>query len=93
VAPIHVATTFIRDPDGGYASGFAYGRPDNATVREAEGVIAMLEEAAAALLFGSGMAAATAVFGALDPGDHVSRRESCTGRCATGSERRRCGGA
>ena len=71
VAPIHVATTFIRDPDGGYASGFAYGRPDNATVREAEGVITMLEEAAAALLFGSGMAAATAVFGALDPGDHV----------------------
>jgi cystathionine gamma-synthase len=71
VAPIHVATTFIRDPDGGYASGYAYGRPDNATVREAEGVIAMLEEAAAALLFGSGMAAATAVFGALDPGDHV----------------------
>ena len=71
VPPIHVATTFIRDADGGYGSGYAYGRPDNATVREAEGVIAMLEEASAALLFGSGMAAATAVFGALDPGDHV----------------------
>jgi hypothetical protein len=36
------------------------------------GVIAMLEEAeAGALLFSSGMAAATAVFGALDPGDHI----------------------
>jgi cystathionine gamma-synthase len=72
VPPIHVATTYIRDEDNGYSSGYVYGRPDNATVREAEGVIAMLEEAAAgALLFSSGMAAATAVFQALEPGDHV----------------------
>ena len=72
VAPIHVATTYLRDEDNAYSSGFVYGRPDNATVREAEAVLAMLEEAAAgALLFGSGMAAATAVFQALDPGDHV----------------------
>lgn len=72
VPPLHVATTFIRDPDNAYSSGFSYARPDNATVREAEAVLAMLEEAGAgALLFGSGMAAATAVFGALEPGDHV----------------------
>ncbi|WP_375465950.1 trans-sulfuration enzyme family protein [uncultured Methylobacterium sp.] len=71
VAPLHVSTTFIRDADNGYASGFSYARPDNATVREAEAVLAMLEEAAGALLFGSGMAAATAVFQALEPGDHV----------------------
>ena len=71
VAPLHVSTTFIRDPDNGYSSGFSYARPDNATVREAEAVLAMLEEAPAAMLFGSGMAAATAVFGALEPGDHV----------------------
>ena len=72
VPPIHLATTYIRDEDNAYSSGYAYGRPDNATVREAEAVIAMLEEArAGALLFGSGMAAATAVFQALDPGDHV----------------------
>jgi cystathionine gamma-synthase len=72
VPPIHVATTYIRDPDNAYASGYAYGRPDNATVRQAEAVVAMLEEAeAGALLFASGMAAATAVFQALDPGDHV----------------------
>ena len=72
VAPLHVATTFLRDPDNGYSSGFSYARPDNATVREAEAVLAMLEDAAAgALLFGSGMAAATAVFTALEPGDHV----------------------
>src|SRR5919107_1399491 len=72
VPPIHVATTYIRDPDNAYASGYAYGRPDNATVRQAEAVIAMLEGAeAGALLFASGMAAATTVFQALDPGDHV----------------------
>ena len=72
VPPIHISTTYLRDPDNGYSSGFVYGRPDNATVREAEAVIAMLEEAeAGALLFASGMAAATAVFGALFPGDHV----------------------
>ena len=72
VTPIHIATTYIRDEDNAYSSGFVYGRPDNETVREAEAVLAMLEEAAGgALLFGSGMAAATAVFQALAPGDHV----------------------
>lgn len=72
VAPIHVATTYLRDPDNAYSKGFIYGRPDNATVREAEAVLAMLEEApAGALLFASGMAAAVAVFQALSPGDHV----------------------
>jgi cystathionine gamma-synthase len=72
VAPIHVATTFLRDEDNSYSSGFIYGRPDNATIREAEAVLGMLEQAeAGALLFGSGMAAATAVFQALDPGDHI----------------------
>jgi cystathionine gamma-synthase len=72
VPPIHVATTYLRDEDNQYSSGYVYGRPDNATVREAEAVIAMLEEApAGALLFSSGMAAATALFQALEPGDHV----------------------
>ncbi|MBM6593423.1 trans-sulfuration enzyme family protein [Microvirga pudoricolor] len=72
VMPIHVATTYIRDEDNAYSSGYVYGRPDNATTREAEAVLAMLEEAeAGALLFSSGMAAATAVFQALNPGDHI----------------------
>ncbi|MDF3062051.1 MAG: cystathionine gamma-synthase [Microvirga sp.] len=71
VPPIHLATTFIRDEDNAYRSGFSYGRPDNATVREAEAVLAMLEDGAQALLFASGMAAATTVFQALAPGDHV----------------------
>src|SRR5215475_8997961 len=61
VPPLHVATTFIRDPDNQYRSGYAYGRPDNATVRHTEAVIAALEGAHEALLFGAGMAAATSV--------------------------------
>lgn len=69
--PIHVSTTFIRDPDNQYRSGNVYGRPDNGTVREAEAVLAMLESAAGAMVFGSGMSAATAVFLSLRPGDHV----------------------
>ena len=45
VPPIHVSTTYIRDEDNGYSSGFIYGRPDNETVHEAQAVLAMLEEA------------------------------------------------
>jgi cystathionine gamma-synthase len=71
VPPIHVATTFVRDPDNQYRSGNSYGRPDNPTVREAEAIVAMLEGAEAALVLGSGMSAATSVFLALAPGDHV----------------------
>jgi cystathionine gamma-synthase len=71
VPPIHLSTTYIRDPDNGYSSGFSYGRPDNQTVREAEEIIAMLENAAAANVFSSGMSAATSVFLSLSIGDHV----------------------
>ena len=69
--PVHVATTFIRDPDNQYRSGYVYGRPDNATVRHTEQVIAALEGAPEALLFGSGMAAATTVVLALPAGAHI----------------------
>src|SRR5215831_1611439 len=69
--PVHVSTTYIRDPDNQYRTGYIYGRPDNATVRQTEAVLAALEGAAQAMLFGSGMAAATAVIMALEPGSHV----------------------
>ena len=71
VLPVHVASTFIRDPDNQYRSGYSYGRPDNATVRHTEAVIAALEGAPEALLFGSGMAAATSVVLALPAGAHI----------------------
>jgi cystathionine gamma-synthase len=75
--PVHVSTTFIRDPDNQYRTGYVYGRTDNATVRQTEAVIASLEEAQEALLFGSGMAAATSVVLALPPGSHVLAPEVC----------------
>jgi cystathionine gamma-synthase len=71
VSPIHLATTFERDPDNLYRSGNSYGRPDNDTVREAEAVIGALEGAATTLVFGSGMSAAVALFLSLGPGAHV----------------------
>src|SRR3569833_1230914 len=36
VLPLHVSTTYIRDPDNQYRTGYIYGRPDNATVRQTE---------------------------------------------------------
>jgi cystathionine gamma-synthase len=71
VPPIHLATTFERDPDNLYRSGNVYGRPDNETVREAEAVIGALEGAAATLVYGSGMSAAIALFLSLGPGAQV----------------------
>lgn len=71
VPPVHVATTFVRDADNQYRSGNVYGRPDNETVREAEAIVAMLEGAPSAMVFGSGQSAAIAAFLALAPGDHI----------------------
>jgi len=71
VPPLHVSTTFIRDPDNQYRSGYSYGRPDNATVRQTESLLAALECAQEAALFGSGMAAATAVVLALPQGSRI----------------------
>ncbi|QCI64507.1 trans-sulfuration enzyme family protein [Phreatobacter stygius] len=71
VTPIHVATTFIRDPDNQYRNGFIYGRPDNQTVRQCEALLTQLEEGAEAMLLGSGMSAATAVVMALPTGAHI----------------------
>ena len=71
VPPLHVTTTFLRDPDNAYSSGNVYGRPDNETVREAEAVIGALEGAALTFVFGSGMSAAIALFLSLPPQAHI----------------------
>ena len=69
--PIHVSSTYLRDADNQYRSGRVYARADNPAFDQAEAVICALEHGHAAALFASGMAAATAVFQALAPGDHV----------------------
>jgi cystathionine gamma-synthase len=69
--PVHVSTTYLRDADNGYSSGRVYARADNPAFDQAEAVLKALEGGHQALLFASGMAAATAVFQACKPGDHV----------------------
>jgi cystathionine gamma-synthase len=71
VRPLHVTTTFERDTDNGYSSGYSYGRSDNATVRDAEDIICALEGGSQACIFSSGMSAALAVFLSLQPGDRI----------------------
>jgi cystathionine gamma-synthase len=69
--PLHPSTTFIRDADNQYRTGHVYARDHNVTFEQAEAVLTALEGGHASLVFASGMAAATAVFQALAPGDHV----------------------
>ena len=69
--PIHVSSTYLRDEDNQYRSGRVYARADNPAFDQAQAVITQLENGADSMLFASGMAAATAVFQALSPGDHV----------------------
>jgi cystathionine gamma-synthase len=71
VPPIHMASTYQRDEDNGYSSGRIYARADNPTFDQVEATLAALEGGAKALVFSSGMSAASACFLALAPGDHV----------------------
>lgn len=71
VPPIHMASTYLRDEDNGYSSGRIYARADNPTFDQAEATLAALEGGPKALVFSSGMSAATACFLTLAPGDHV----------------------
>jgi cystathionine gamma-synthase len=71
VPSIHMSATYLRDPDNGYRAGHIYGRTDNVSVQQTEKIIAALEGADEALLFGSGMAAATTVVLALAERTHI----------------------
>ena len=68
---IHLSTTFERDADGGYSRGFLYSRNHNPNRNGLEAALAALEGGMAGAAFGSGLAAVTAVFQGLTPGDHV----------------------
>jgi cystathionine gamma-synthase len=68
IPPIQPSTTYARDEN--YEKG-GYTRDENPTYLQAEALLAALEEGHEALLFSSGMAAATTALLALSPGDHV----------------------
>jgi cystathionine gamma-synthase len=72
VPPLHPSTTYLRDPDNSYDTrGRVYSRADNPTYDQVEALLNRLEGGQGAMVFASGMAAATALFLALKPGDHV----------------------
>jgi cystathionine gamma-synthase len=69
--PIHLSTTFERNADGSYPSGYVYSRSNNPNRHALEKAITALEGGHDAAAFGSGLAAASAIFQSLQPGDHV----------------------
>ena len=71
VPPVHLSTTFERAADGSYPRGRKYARDESPAYDDAEALMNELERGAGAALFASGMAAATAVFQALEPGARV----------------------
>ena len=69
-----VVTAPTYAQNGAYAPrepGLTYSRDENPTYRQAEEIIDKLEGGAEALLFASGLAAATSLFKGLSKGDHV----------------------
>jgi cystathionine gamma-synthase len=71
VPPIHLSSTYLRDPDNQYRRGYCYGRPDNPTVRQVEDVLTHLEGGAAGLVLASGITAATTAMLAVERPAHI----------------------
>jgi cystathionine gamma-synthase len=72
VPPIHLSTTYARDAEYRLIADRDYTRDKNPTPLGAEHAIAALEGGASALVFSSGMAAATTLVRSVTkPGDHV----------------------
>ena len=69
--PITLSTTFERETVGSYKSGYVYSRANNPNRQLLEQSIALLEKGDAGVTFSSGMAAITALFQTLQPGDHL----------------------
>jgi cystathionine gamma-synthase len=69
--PIHLSTTFERQPDGEYPHGYVYTRLDNPNRQALEQALAVLEGGEAAIAFSSGSAATMSLLQALSPGDHL----------------------
>ena len=69
--PIHLSTTYERAADGSYPHGYLYSRNHNPNRNGLEAALASLEGGSSCAAFGSGLAAVTAIFQGLQPGDHV----------------------
>lgn len=71
IPPLYLSTTFQRDRNGEFSSGYMYTRHNNPSREQLETCLARLEGGEGAACFSSGSAAAMAVFQSLQPGDHV----------------------
>ncbi|HZN05668.1 MAG TPA: aminotransferase class V-fold PLP-dependent enzyme [Pyrinomonadaceae bacterium] len=74
-APINLSTTFEREADGSYPTGFEYSRDGNPNRNALEECVSALEDGHEAAAFSSGSVATMTVFQALSPGDHVIASE------------------
>jgi len=70
-APIHLSTTFEHGPASEEIHGYTYIRDKNPTQDRLEKAMSELEGGESALVFSSGMGAATALLQHLEPGSHV----------------------
>jgi len=69
--PIYLSTTFERQPDGSYPTGYEYARDGNPNRNALEECVSALEGGQAAAAFSSGSVATMTIFQALSPGDHI----------------------
>lgn len=69
--PIYLSTTFVRNEDGSYNNDFLYTRSNNPNRQILEKSLALLEGGKKCYTFSSGMAAISAIFQSLSPGDHI----------------------
>jgi cystathionine gamma-synthase len=69
--PVFLSTTFERSADGSYPKGHMYSRNSNPNRDVLEQGLAKLEGGEIAFVFGSGLAAVSAIFQCLKSGDHV----------------------
>lgn len=87
LTPIFQSTTYIQDSIDQYlAKGFSYTRSANPTVKALEDKVSAAENAAAACLFGTGMAATVTIIASfMSQGDHAIITD-----CSYGGTNRAC---
>ena len=71
VQPIHLSTTFEREPDGSYPGGFSYAKFGNPNRDWLETSVTELEGAICSIAFSAGLGDIAGVLSALAPGDRV----------------------
>ncbi len=78
IPPVYLTSTFAQ-LEPGQTRGYDYTRSGNPAFDRLGATLAHLEQAAYATVFGSGMAAVTAVISTLSAGDHVVAEENIYG--------------